>query len=80
MSAGTTIHAAHGRHDRQSRLPTILKLPEEELSLDFEADDHEEHGHEALVDPLAQIESEVPATEADGELGVPELDVPRLPW
>ncbi len=44
-------HAANRRRTRQDDLRRFRQLPAENFSLDFEADEQEEHRHQAVVDP-----------------------------
>jgi hypothetical protein len=51
------------------------KLSGDQLTLDLERDDEEEHGHEPVVDPVPQILGHRPTAAAQGELGTPQLSV-----
>ena len=57
----------------------LAELAVDELALDLQADDEEEDGHQAVVDPLPEVEVEDVVAEVDGQAGVPELDVGLLP-
>src|SRR6266550_347639 len=47
-------HAANRTRDRQRGLPARGQLASEQLAFDFEADQKKEHGHESVVDPVAE--------------------------
>jgi hypothetical protein len=50
------------------------ELADQELALDLEADDEEEHRHQAVVDPVGEREAEARAADRD-----PRLDVLHAP-
>ena len=49
-------HAAEGGEDGQRRGAPVAQLAADELAFDLQADDEEEDRHQAVVDPVAQIE------------------------
>jgi hypothetical protein len=48
-----------------------LKLAEQDLSLDLQADDEEEHSHQGVVDPVQKGHVESPVTEDEARIGMP---------
>ena len=70
-------HAAERRADRQHHRGLRAQLAKEELALDLEPDDEEEHGHEAVVDPMREAHLEPEAARADAERRVQEMLVCR---
>ena len=45
----------HGRERRKRRGPPVAQLAVDELTLDLQSDDEEEHRHQAVVDPVLQV-------------------------
>ncbi len=66
-------HAAERGADRQHHRRFRAELAIEELALDFEADDEEEHRHEAVIDPVDKAHLEPPPARADAELGMQQM-------
>ena len=54
IEKGRHNHAAERRADGQQHRRGRAQLAVKELALDFEADDKEEHGHEAIINPVQQ--------------------------
>ena len=54
IEGGRHEHAAERRADGQQHRRIRAQLPVEKLALDLEADDEEEHRHEAVIDPVQQ--------------------------
>ena len=65
-------HAAERGEHRDGQPPPLAQLPLVELALGLEADDEEVERHQALVDPLAQVEGDARAAEPDRQLGRPD--------
>ena len=65
-------HAAHRGHHRQGGLAPGRELAGDQLALDLQPDDQEEQGHEAVVDPVAQVGLDAEAAELDGQRGLPQ--------
>ena len=59
-------HSAHRCHYGQGEASSFAKLAQVEFSSRFEPDDEEEERHQATVDPLAKVERDLCAAEADG--------------
>jgi hypothetical protein len=51
-------HAAERPRDRQGGALPAGELADQQLALDLEADDEEEHRHQAVVDPVGEREAE----------------------
>ena len=63
--------AERGQHRDRHAAP-VAQLAQVELALGLEPDDQEEQRHEALVDPVAQVERERVVADPDREVGRPE--------
>jgi hypothetical protein len=59
-------------HQRHGRALGVGEAAHLELSPQLQADDEEEEHHQAVVDPVPQVQRQLVVTEAQGELGVPE--------
>ncbi len=76
IKAGSTA-PPNRRRDGEGGPAERGKLADQDLALDLEADDQEEDGHQAIVDPVEERLRQVQATEIDGELGPPQVGVCR---
>ena len=65
-------HAAERRQHGDGQSAPLAELPLVELPLGLEADDEEVEGHQALVDPLAQVVGDARAAEPDRQLRRPD--------
>jgi hypothetical protein len=63
---------AHRGEHRDGQPAALAQLAEVELALGLESHDEEEQGHQALVDPGAQIGRDPGVTEVDRELRRPD--------
>ena len=61
-----------GRRERHRGPPPVGELAHHQLALDLEPDDEEEEHHEAVVDPVLEVQRQLRTPEAERELGVPE--------
>jgi hypothetical protein len=66
-------HAAEPRDEGQCDAPAFAELPHVELAARLQADDEEEHGHQAAVDPLPQFQRHPGGPDTDGEVRPPEV-------
>ena len=64
---GRHDHAPECGQSRERYRSPIAELAGHDLPLDLESDDEEEHGHERVVDPVAEIllEQERPDAQLD---------------
>ena len=65
-------HTAKRRGDGQCDLLGIAELSDDQLALDFEADDEEEDRHQPVVDPMGERVRELEAAHGDAKLVMPE--------
>jgi hypothetical protein len=70
---GGNYHPADRGDDRERRLPPRRQFAGQELALDLQPDEQKEDGHEAIVDPLMQRESEGRSRKPDRNLGLPQV-------
>ncbi len=64
-------HSAQRGRQRKRYPAPVAQLSHVHFPLGFQAEDQEEEGHQALVDPLPQILGDAGVAEADRELGGP---------
>ena len=62
---GRERHSSESGEGRQRGRPPIAQLAVDDLALDLEADHEEEDGHQAVVDPMPQIEAQRGVAAAD---------------
>ncbi len=74
--------ASQRRQDRQSRGLRMSQLAAKDLPLDLQRDQEEEDGHEAVVDPMAEVLGDRRVSDAEPQVGIPErlvaADVPDV--
>ena len=70
--------AAHGRRQRQRRLPQAAQRPFTDLAADLHADDQEEHGHQRVVDPEVQRPLDHVAADPDHQRRMPQFVIAVL--
>ena len=80
VDGGGHDHAADGRRDRQCRLARRRQFAGKRLTLDLQADQQEEDGHQAVVDPLVKGERQPMPTTGDGDWRRPETMIGVRPW
>src|SRR6266480_1493658 len=68
-------HAAEAGENRQRQPAALAQLSDVELAPHLEPDDEEEKGHQAGVDPVAEILGDSRAADADREARVPDIPV-----
>jgi hypothetical protein len=61
-------HAAERGDGRQQRAAAGRELAHQEFPLDLEPDQQEEHGHEAVVDPVQQVLGQLERRDTDGHV------------
>ncbi len=65
-------HSADGRDDRHGDPLALAELAHVQLAANLEPDDKEEERHQAIVDPVPQVEHEFVAPEPQRGFGVPQ--------
>jgi hypothetical protein len=65
-------HPAHGREHRQGEATTFAEFAQVEFAPGLEPDDEEKERHQAAVDPLAKVQGDLGAAEANRELRAPK--------
>ena len=75
IDRGGDDHAADGRRDRQRRLARRRQFAGQRLTLDLQADQEKEDGHQAVVDPLMKGERQRMPAAGDGDRRRPQAVV-----
>lgn len=79
VAQGRYQHPSDGRRDREHGFPSVRELTDEELALDLQADGEEENRHEAIVDPVTQVELQHPLAQRQAQRHVQHLFVRDRP-